>query len=285
MTTSTFVPISAARFDYYAATLPDDHPASVYDLFAPICDEPPVLIRGQNGYANGFQFRQNGRTIATGYEAPGRADHVKATGSDAPMVADFLRRVVPAHRVSRADVALDFVGSPDLWPVGEARLRAAISPNVKRRTISEDQPSTGHLARTLYLGSRSSEVFTRFYESGKVHPELPADAVRLETEVKPTNAARKAEASSREPLDFYGYARSSRQALDVISAMAAPIVPPRVRRPSDHERSLNNLAAQYGNVLVAQVAHFDGDLASAMVDLLERTTAWNDSAPLVTGCG
>nr|CRY96435.1 hypothetical protein [uncultured prokaryote] len=260
---------SLARFDWYAATLPEQTKTAGIDVLAALGDARPELVRGQYGYPRGWKVQREGSTLLTVFEGDDLRDHVVATGADAHEVAGAMKRRFPAHSVSRADVCLDFDAGPSFFAETRALAHELLAGKVTLTDYVETAPKG--IAATLYVGSRASEVRARLYEKGKESPDThPPDRVRLEVQVRPQKPDRKALASMVEPIGFWGFSRWSRELLEEVSGRTAPAAPVRSARVSDLDGALDAMAKQYGRRLLQLAERLEGDYEAIAVDLLRR---------------
>lgn len=204
------------KFDWYQASVGK----GVDDLIESAClafpDHDFRADRGIAQYDNCVAFfapRALSRTFEINFggnqDAP---PNVKATGSDAHAVAEWLRRDHPVHRVTRMD------SQCDMWGLGLAdqvfedmdRVHAA-TRRLKRSDYGFNSPENG---RTYYLGSPSSRLRVRGYEKG-LEQGLGAFTphcswFRLELQVRPPKAADGLRAASLSALSAWGMSEWSR---------------------------------------------------------------------------
>lgn len=259
---------SLSRFDWYQGTLPDDSSVSGVDVLLHLSDGAPTLVPGRLGYSRGWALTRDGSSFATVYQGASRGDHVWASGPAAPVVAGALRCHQEGHSVSRADACVDFSGGSDFFRDVRSLAVSAFSG----RVIMTDYVEHGLKgdASTFYVGSRKSETRIRLYEKGKQDDGYAADVVRLEVQVRPQTADRKAYAATVEPDAFFGFARWSRRLFSEVADTAVPAAPNRSERVSDLDGALDTLALQYGKRLLELEQRYGGDAAAAWVDLVSR---------------
>jgi len=211
--------------------------------------------------------------------------HVECTGMASNALAAFLRASY-RHKPTRIDHAVDRSGD-GLFDQIRAYSQALARDNRLKWAPSGDwvTPDAG---RTIYLGSRSSQVFVRIYEKGlkyahdmglPVTPELRA-WVRIELEFKPQNDTAKAVASKIAGPDLWGTTLWTGQLSREVLSMPAQPVSIRERRESNRERALRFMASQYGSHLrdlleecggdLSQFGHAIADLAGLLGDEAEQ---------------
>jgi hypothetical protein len=258
-----------SRFDWYATTLCDDPtpPLTAVQGLVVLGDHTRP-VRGLYGYSRGWEIAAAGDVIATCYEAPGRPDFVVSKGHHAHDFAESFRNIFPGGSVSRADSAIDFSGGGAFYEMARDWAIANLPQQVRTREWSDPRsPETG---RTLYIGSRTSEVFGRIYEKGKQDPTYAPDTVRAEIEVKPNKAHRKRYAASASADDLWGFGRWSRTLASELLSVGAPAAPPRSARVSDLDKALDTVVTQYRRTFLDHLQRLDGDVDAWSTDLLNR---------------
>lgn len=267
----------ADRFDWYRASVPA-HPELVLDALTEAVERelgtgwglvpgnPRWSFLASHSVVDGY-----GKRIAEVLYG-GRNPHpcVEASGEYASLVARALRSRGP-HRVSRLDVCADRSG-PTLFEDWRALCeRLANRYGLKLRVI--DAPTDRDAGRTVYLGSRKSEMFLRVYEKGlevagkeglaKPIPDEYRHWVRAELEFKPHQRAAKAAVAGMEPNEFWGVSDWLADFAQEAFAMHCQPVSLRERRESDHDRAMRWMVHQYATHLDALAKSVDGDPAAA----------------------
>lgn len=189
---------------------------------------------------------------------------VDCKGEASPLVAAYLRGA-HRHRVARMDVAEDRRGENLFFRLH--RLSKRISKRFGVSWKPAGDWSTKDAGRTIYLGSRHSQIMLRIYEKGleyaqkagvPVTDELRA-WVRIEVEFKPQNPKAKEVASSQMPDAIWGNA----EWLLAFAAEAFGMQTERVnisqRRESDRDRALRHMGSQYGSHLLSLWEELEGD--------------------------
>lgn len=195
-------------------------------------------------------------------------------GAAAPVVADIVRSM-EGHNPVRLDSAVDI-----RLAGGFARL-VRITKRLAKRYGLRWEPAGDWVSpdggRTIYLGSRRSQVFLRIYEKGlqqaallglEVTDELRAH-IRCEVEFKPDNPNAKRAARTITPPECWGLADWLVEFASSAFDADAERVNVSYRRESDHERALRFMAGQYARHLETLVERHQGDLAGAMEELLD----------------
>jgi hypothetical protein len=185
------------------------------------------------------------------YGGNGGAVSLQVKGPGTPELVKRVRIVWPTqHRVSRADVAIDFE-YPGAWDdlAGHALGLAEIL-GLDRMEIKGYGKGD-----TVYIGSRSSVCYVRVYQKGK---ELfgehgNPDHVRVELEVKPGNKAGKERAALMDKDQFWGVSEFS---VEMLRKLEGGCMPERVKlgsewRDPDVERARRALIRQYWKTIEA----------------------------------
>lgn len=261
------------KFDWYQATIRQDSFANDPDSLIGLLHDGLGGVqvegdRGLHGYSDQAVIRRHdGDVIARVlYGGSNRWPNCWSSGDRAPAMARLLRSEIPGHHVTRADVAYDVI-----VPGGFELLQGECLAVADARGLSVSQAGDWHrleAGRTLYCGSRQSEVFTRLYEKGLEQigkapsPEhaaaVPRDWQRLELVIKPRKAPRRAAAAVLEPVDMFGYAIWSRELAARLWALDIPAVDASSWSASDEDRALAWLVRQYGSTLAARADRLGG---------------------------
>jgi hypothetical protein len=183
------------------------------------------------------------------------------------------------HQASRKDAALDFVDEGAFDEIAKVGMRLAVDYGSKTSCVGDWLTPGAPGGRTLYVGSRKSEVFVRIYEHGKCHGGGPITC-RVEVEVKPDKKAGKLQLAA---LDVAGVMGRSRLMVDLCAEFGIEIesVSPAgyVRELSDLDLRLVRCQQQYGRTFDELLHNVQGDLAAftaalwAARDVLERRKA------------
>jgi DNA relaxase NicK len=200
---------------------------------------------------------------------------VECKGEASPFVCGLLRNGFD-HRPSRIDVAEDRNAKGLFHRLHRLSKRIAKRYGIQWRPDGDwGTPDAG---RTIYLGSRASQVFVRIYEKGiKYARELGIpltdelrDWVRIEVEFKPQNPTSRKIARTIEPAAIWGSAAWLADFAQEAFAMEAERININQRRESDQQRALRFMGKQYGAHLEALLKDLDGDLmafGAAIADL------------------
>ena len=242
------------RFDWYQAS-----------FIAQIDDVEALFIRDFGGEfledkgRHSYEFGSKHTELAVFFMWGGQNQgiYIQASGSDAEFVADWVRHHFPDHKVSRADVCLDFEAAGSF-----ERLAGTIEPIARKArtsvTLIGDPDPTTMRGRTFYYGSRkTSDVFIRLYEKGleqigKGNETANPDWVRFEAVFKPRKD-RKALAAKWSKAEFFQMSKWVNETANQVVGIEGVYQPdPSLRKNSD-DLALEHMLNQYGNLLKRQV--------------------------------
>lgn len=190
------------------------------------------------------------------------------TSESCDEVVPIIRRLWPDHRVSRADVAVDFAADFD-------ELDARAVALVEGRGVSHRLMTNSDGGATRYLGARASESSVRVYKKSEqlraLHPDraasIPGGIVRVELVTRPGKRDVKERAARMEPDEFWGFGQWTLVFAAEMLGVDADRVPTHFRRPSDWARALHFLGQQYGPMMQRRAADVGAD--QAVSELLE----------------
>lgn len=251
-----------ARFDWYQASVPAEVPVLTKALES-LCDGRAVwdhMPRAPHGFATGAKLADIfGPVLQVWWGGCHERPHVVMSGEVASIGADLLRSEFPGHRVSRADVCIDYAD-----PGAYDRLQG-IALDVARERGIKVGTAGDHLVtmqgRTLYLGATSSHTRVRLYDKAAElrakfsnDPErlrdVPDELARLECQVRPQTPQAKEAAAKADPVSLMGSAAWTRLLLKHVAGLdLEPFVAGKVWRQSDDARAYAAMLAQYGGVL------------------------------------
>lgn len=268
-------------WDWYQATLsaPGDV-SSLMRALAAALRLPSEWVSGKGlyGYSAGYRLAGTEQGSVQVFLRPDDV-HVQASSSAAVPVAEYLRRVWPEHRVSRADVALDTAepGSFDrLWRHVHGLARnGSTGGGRKVSTSTAGDWIDGEQGRTLYAGGASSRARVVVYEKGREQigkdPNCGADPnwTRVEWRLRPDTPEGKAWLGKATPAEAVGYTpftatvAASLLAVDMTS-MAS------VRRFASQDPAYW-MARQYRRVLLGWLELDPDDMRDEIVALIDQT--------------
>jgi hypothetical protein len=209
---------------------------------------------------------------------------VEVKGSAAALVCGFLRARYN-HRPTRIDVAEDLRG-PHLFR-RLLRLSKRIAKAYGLRWEPDGDWSTPDAGRTIYLGSRKSQVFVRIYEKGLKYAHdlgLPVtdelrEWVRVEVEFKPQKRTAKSLARDIEPAAIWGTAEWLCHFAREAFSMQAERININERRESNRERALRHMAFQYRAHLLALFHECESDYAQFGAAIADLAALTGEEAP------
>lgn len=258
-----------SRFDWYELTADGLDDGRCAPALALATGARVTAGRARNGYSHAENVTRGEDVLAVVYGGSARAGevHIAITGLACDELVPLVRRLWPRHRVSRADVALDFLADFDEL---DGRLVAfADGRGLKHEVIRNSEGGA-----TRYLGARSSETRTRCYRKSEqliaLHPEradeIPRGVVRLELQARPGKRAIREAVALLEPDEVWGIGEWSQLLAQEVLALNPPRTVTHFRRPSDWSRSLHFLGLQYGPLVQARA--LDVGLAQAQAEVL-----------------
>lgn len=259
-------------FGAYSSTV-FAHPDPLFDDLSVLMDSAGMWCTPVDGPKVRFYARNSLLVDAKGHRLLSMKSggsnphpHVECTGAASQVLARYLRENY-RHRPTRIDHAVDR-RAPGLFDQLHEYARALCAQHRLKLGYGGDW-STSDAGRTIYIGSRVSQLCVRIYEKGlKYAHDLGLnvtgdlrDWVRIEAEFKPQTEAAKALAPSIEGPQLWGSTIWAQQLASEVLSMATEPVSIRERRESNRERALRFMAVQYGAHLRGLLAECDGDLA------------------------
>lgn len=257
-----------SRWDWYQATLPESSRDEVISALLSQFELSDVRPgRPKNGYSFGAEIARGDKVLSTIWWGGNPGCHVTGTGESAPKVAEAIREVAPAHRVTRCDVCKDWVEEGLFDRLSEELTEYAQSKGVK---INQQGDWIRGEARTLYLGSRNSPVQLVVYEKG-YQAGGNTDWVRMEVRVRPSKD-KKEVVAAWQPGNCW---TASRWLVEALEALGFAKLDHRsvgtVRQQSDEERARAALIGQYGRIIQQWAEELGGfeELAVALKEAVE----------------
>jgi hypothetical protein len=237
------------QFDYYAASLPasiSHCKSSLISLFpSSFLDEKPI-----RPFTQGLRHENGGFRLYWGGENP--LPFFVSSGQAAVDGASFCRSAYPEHRVSRLDVAVDTIEAG-----GFDRITGIIEPIARAARcavlfVGDPDPSQKR-GRTVYFGSKSSDVRIVVYEKGleqRAKGDLSASErwVRIELRVRPRKD-RKALTASLTASEAWGLAGWSRRVADEVMGTVVPYLPDPSAHQATPQAAVAHMFRQYGHQL------------------------------------
>lgn len=237
-------PLTLPKFDWYQGTFHSSNIGTISQHLLRSFDLSDLKpARARNGYEQSAHIVRGDRELVQLMWGGNPGIHFKATGDNSPEAAHFLRQL-GEHRVTRADVCLDYCQSGFFDQVVTKLLAFALNRGIK---VNQQGDWERGIARTLYLGSRSSTVQLVVYEKGF---QMKADPnwVRIEVRCYPKGQTGYA-ASRKEPEQFFGtsWVKHAIESCDLGSY--EPVSFGNQYRLNDDQRARLALAKQYKRVI------------------------------------
>lgn len=236
------------KFDWYQAVFEGsaDEVAALFirDFGGEFMDDA-----GRNSYQ--FGQKHSEMTVFMMWGGQNTGIYLQVSGQESDDVAQWIRRNFPDHKVSRADVAIDYRGQSieHFYGLVEPIARKA---RVKVEMWGDPDPSYGN-GRTYYFGSRTSDVMLRVYEKGleqraKGVEDSPEDWVRFEGQFRPRKD-RKAKAARWTPEEFFTMGKWANEAANKVAGLSGTYQPDESIRKNSDEQSFEYLLLQYGPLI------------------------------------
>jgi hypothetical protein len=145
--------------------------------------------------------------------------NVCSTGPLSPITAELLRSAQVPHRVSRADVRLDFLG--DYTACRLALIERCNQAGMSPRDAGSCPEALKQCGRSVYTGGNGSFLVSRLYQKGlQLGDGYPVDYLRLEHQFMPTKSHEKLELASLSPTYMIGLRPLSRDLSMTIAQLA-----------------------------------------------------------------
>lgn len=250
------------RFDWYEPTFENDA-NDVLELCLSLHDAASIVpAKAGPNYGVAASVVAEGETLVRlQWGGQNVKPHARATSEWAQPFADLVRRELPDHQVSRADVCQDYNDGPGTFDTMASRL-LGLADDMGIKVRHQGDFHRAQDGRTLYLGAKSSAVSSRLYEKGiqmqagvpqlflpQVREMYPDDLVRLETQVRPQKRTAKQAAAKLSPAEFVGFARWTQALWQAIEGLEVPRITIGAEwRPKDHDRAYGFMLQQYAAV-------------------------------------
>lgn len=243
------------HFDRYQCTFPgapmEDVCRKLHFISAPLETYPRV-----KGYRRAISF---GDVAYLMHEPTGGSygcHLLVGGGHTCQPIVEEVRQVLPEHRVSRVDVAVDFDYEGSFSELEGIALKVAMEHLPKPLLVDvagkHYMPEQG--GRSTYVGSRQSTHFLRVYEKGQeqrskgIDPDASINWTRAELEVKPDKKgdARRV-AASLTPDEIAHSSPWTAQLSDALGSSCGESIRLTAQRVnSDFVTTMHHMAKQYG---------------------------------------
>lgn len=282
-----------AIFDWYQATIPlFSHSETVMKLANELKKEFDLSeirdAKAQMGFQNSVQIHRGSNVLTQIYWGGNEGIHFRATSENSPVLATFLRSIrndpdfgsLFFHKVTRMDSAIDIDSPGEFDRITNALLDYANNRKPKPLKISMAGDWHNGKGRTLYIGSRQSQVFLRVYEKGfetahKLGTEVSRpDWVRIEAEIKPQKEF-KAPASVLTPDECFGlsWLPEAMEKIGIQVSQGANISSPRI---SDFDKQKYYFFKQWSSFMsewVKQTGCYDPMFEEIKTEIEKRLTS------------
>nr|CRY96576.1 hypothetical protein [uncultured prokaryote] len=237
------------KFDYYAASLPatvGHCQSTIISMFGEgVTQQKPIspFKFGASHVGEGFRWYWGGENPRPYFVASGRS---------AIAGAEFVRDAYPDHRVSRVDVCTDFDEAG-----GWDRITRLIEPIARKSGVEilfmGDPDAKKKTGRTMYFGSKASDVRLCVYEKGLHERKLGAIGVsenwfRVELRVKPRKE-RKGIAAHSTQAELWGMAKWTQRVAENVLQNEVPFIPDISLRKSSADQAFEHMLKQYASTM------------------------------------
>lgn len=236
------------RFDWYESTHDGLDEGLMASKFAAALRGRVTTGKGRNGYAICHVVTRDDDELVRVYGRSARFGevHLQVSSESCDEVVPLIRKWWPKHRISRADVSVDFAAD-------FAELDSRAVELAERRGISHRLVTDSDGGATRYLGAPSSENRVRVYRKSEqlraLHPdraaEIPDGVVRVELQSRPGKSEVKARAATMTADEFWGFGEWTKVFAAEMLGIEAERVATHFRRPSEWARMLHFLGQQY----------------------------------------
>lgn len=206
------------KWDAYAGNVTGSKPVQVAEMLAIGVHGRVERGRPRGRYHDVFEVKDAGESVGwVAHDQQLDTAYFEVKGARTPEAVTTIRRHWgEAHGVSRMDACEDYA-APGAFDQLVALLDRCKDPRVKSDEI---RPRDGDRGRTIYYGSRTSRVYVRCYEAGKMKERLHfnrPDWARAEAQVRPGKAIEKRIAAKCTPLEAWGFGAWTHRAAEELS--------------------------------------------------------------------
>lgn len=240
------------RFDWYESTHDNMDDERVAGGIALATGGKISSAKGRNGYAMCEVINRGDDELARvyGHSARDGEVHIQVSSEACDEVVPLIRGLWPDHRISRADVSVDF--QADFSSIDARALDFAERKGLSHRLVTD---SAGGAIR--YLGATSSETMVRVYKKSEQlrakHPdrasEIPDGIVRVELQTRPGKRAVKERVARMTPDEVWGLGRWTQVFADEMLHLEVERVATHFRTPSEWARAMHYLNHQWAPMM------------------------------------
>lgn len=252
-------PSEISNWDYYSATFDFDGPNEARAYLRDHLGEPD-LVKPERGYGSACVWHapDTSKLLHMSWGGHNGGVHLQCSGYNCRDVVPLLRSAWPDHSVARADSAVDLGGGQALFNEWVPRVKRVGRARKWVTEVAGDWWHTRTGGRSVYVGSRSSEVRCIAYEKGVQTPEAGfPDWLRVEARVRPSKSARKRFLATLEPDHVWGWSTVSAEFLEFVigsDTLQAKRLDIPHTAPAGTDRALHFMAKQYGGHIRRKVA-------------------------------
>lgn len=245
-------------FDAYRASIPASVQLIKRDLAQFINAQGGGTDKPHANYKHAMRYDCLEGTVRLSWGGQNPLPFIDTQGPPSDDVAYFLRECHSEHTCGRADVCADFTGGREKFEeVSSILNEIALRRGVQTQLLQS--PTDPEKGRTLYLGSRTSEVCLRLYEKAKQLKEVKGITIadqgllRLEFEVKPKNRKRKMQLAKTPIDDIPCFAKWGAETVQSVFDRVATFIPREKSVKASEIEAVRYMLKQYGPTM-ARVA-------------------------------
>jgi len=246
-------------FDAFSVTIASSEADLIHWFLSKIDLSGSRPIRGKNGYNYGAEIHRGDNQFCKIFWGNGTSEtHVTIMGENSGLIRSLVLDYCQTHKCtakpSRIDSRVDWCDEGLFDRLANLFQDFAVEKGIK---INMQGDWVRGQSRTLYIGSRQSQLMVRLYEKGCQVGGDP-NWIRFETEVKPKKLEAKLAVIKRSAPEvlYTGWAGEFLESLGFIGTIKTVL--PSAYRPADDERARRALVKQYGKILT-RWQHETGD--------------------------
>lgn len=268
------------QFDWYQGTLEACEPTQA--IIKPLREVFDLSDwkqgRGLHGYQRTLNLVRGSTKFVTLAYGGNDGLHFISTGEHSPIVAPIIRDLKDSsflcHQVTRVDSKMDFEEQGLFDKFARAMINYANNRKPQALKINMVGDWANGKGRTLYIGSRQSQVYVRLYEKGyetgeKLGLEVTRpDWIRFEVEYKPQSRENRFKAQILAPDDIFkvSYIPEMMEAMGLESGIQISIYDKKI---TDHERSKYYMFRNYGATM-AEIVKNNGGAFEPLFDEIKE---------------
>lgn len=265
------------KFDWYQGTLDENNPSSslLKELQNSFDLSSWVHGGGYQGYTHSIKLTRGMRNILLIAYGGNDGVHIRCSGEDSEIVARIMRAHYVTHKVSRIDSCMDFEEENLFNTMAKEMMDFANAKKPQPLKISMAGDWSNGKGRTLYIGSRQSQIFIRLYEKGYetssklgIEVERP-DWVRLEVEYKPQKEKPRRFAQSFKPDDIFRLSYLP-DLMGYMNIEVGDAITTYNKTYSDEQRAWTFLLRQYGRTIANRVKSEGGSFENVFKEIEEH---------------